>query len=140
MEMPRFWDFDVQEKDNETVVRAEMPGFDKDDIQIEVQGDLMTIRAEKKEEHAEEGREARAFRSFQRTVTLSEGVNADKVDASYSNGVLELRIPWTERKAAKRVAIRGGEATPKSEKKMSGSQPAASRSEAEKSNAKTVAS
>jgi HSP20 family protein len=102
----RFWDFDVRDQGKEMVVRAEMPGFDESDLNVELQNDVLTIRAEKRQEG--EGREE--FRSFFRSVSLPSGVDAQKVQATYHNGVLELHIPKPQESQAKRIAVQGSKA------------------------------
>jgi HSP20 family protein len=99
----RMWDFDVQEKDNEVCVRAEMPGFDTSEIDVHVHDNMLTITAEHKEES--EGRHQSS--RFWRSVSLPFDVEADKVDGNYRNGVLELHIPVAESAKPKKVAIRG---------------------------------
>jgi HSP20 family protein len=99
----RFWDFDVRDEGNEMVVRAETPGFDENELNVELHNDVLTIRAEKKQE----GEQRQEYRSYYRSVTLPSGTDAAKVQATYRNGVLELRIPKPEGAQAKRIPIRG---------------------------------
>jgi HSP20 family protein len=107
----RVWDFDVSENDKEVTVRAEMPGFEEKEINVELHNDVLTIKAEKEEK--EEG--GRSFRSFFRTVTLPAGVDAEKAQASYRNGVLELHIPRSEEVKPRRIQVQGGGAAGKPE-------------------------
>jgi HSP20 family protein len=100
-EQERWWDFDVQENDKEIVVRAEMPGFDEKDLDVQLNNDVLSIRAEKRQE--EEG--GRRFSSFSRAVTLPPGVEAEKARASYRNGVLELHFPRPEPARGSRIPI-----------------------------------
>ena len=88
---------DVYEKDNTLVVKAELPGMTKDDIEVTVeQGDLL-IRGERKTEHEvnEEHyrRMERSYGSFYRRIPLPADVKADQVTASYKDGVLEVDVP-----------------------------------------------
>jgi HSP20 family protein len=110
-ERPPFWGLDMEEGDNEVVVRAEMPGFEANDIDVRVDDNFMTIQAEKTQE-SKEGKEAgyeRSTRSFRRTVTLPRGVQADKAQATYRNGVLELHLPRAAEARGKRIPIQGHE-------------------------------
>src|SRR2546423_515007 len=95
----RFWDADVEEKDDEILVRAEAPGFEPKDFDIHVSGNTLTIQAEHKEEaeQKEEGyrRWERRYGHFQRSIPLSTAVNPDKVEARYHSGVLEVHLPRT---------------------------------------------
>jgi HSP20 family molecular chaperone IbpA len=88
--------------DGTYVIRAELPGVDPDkDIQLEVTGDTLTIRGERREEQKEKNRREFHYGSFYRSVELPRGVKADDIKASYDDGVLEIRvsIPHVEEKA-----------------------------------------
>jgi HSP20 family protein len=97
----RVWDFDVREDDKEIVVRAEMPGFESNEVDVQLNNDTLTIKAEKQEKS--EGEEE--YRSFFRSVTLPTNVDADKAQAVFRNGVLELHLPKTEQAKAKSIRI-----------------------------------
>jgi HSP20 family protein len=99
----RFWDFDVTEDDKEMVVRAEMPGFDLNDINVQVRGDQLSIWGEKKQQGEHEQRYGR----FRRTVTLPPGVDTDKAQATFQNGLLELHLPIKEEARARRIPVQG---------------------------------
>src|SRR5690242_5146218 len=88
----RIWDFNVKEDEKEIVVRAEMPGFEQNEIDVQINNDTLTIKAEK--EQKGNGREE--YRSFFRTITLPGGTNTEKAQATYRNGVLELHFPRSE--------------------------------------------
>jgi HSP20 family protein len=96
------WDFDVTEGDKEIVVRAELPGFNEKELDVQLNDNLLTIKAERKEESDKE----RSYRSFRRTVTLPPGIDPGKVQATYRNGVLELRIPTPEGSKARRIPVK----------------------------------
>lgn len=101
-----FWDIDVDERENEVLVRAEMPGFEPNDLDVRLDNTVLTITAERGKETERE------YRYFHRTVTLPSGMDADKVQATYRNGMLELRIPRTEEAKPKHIRIQGQEALP----------------------------
>jgi HSP20 family protein len=107
----RFWDLDMEEGDNEIIVRAEVPGFDPSDLDVQVNNDVLTIKAEKKQDTKEgEGAERqrqRRYAMYRRTVTLPPGTNADKAEANYRSGVLELHIPRSKEAQGKRIPIQG---------------------------------
>jgi HSP20 family protein len=103
LEPVRLWDFDVTENDKEIVVRAEIPGFEPNELDVQVNNDVLTIRAEK--EQRDDRREE--YRSFFRSVTLPSGIDAEHVQASYRNGVLELHIPRAEGAGPKRINVQG---------------------------------
>jgi HSP20 family protein len=88
----RRWDFGVEDRGHEVVVRAELPGFEEEDLEVQLHDNLLTIRAEKQQEDDQERRSS----SFRRTVTLPPGTDPDKVTATYRNGVLELHVPKVE--------------------------------------------
>jgi len=106
----RFWDVDVQERDQEVLVRAEAPGFEPKDFDISISGNALTIQAEHKQEAEEKQGEVRTWERhygrFQRSIPLSAAVDPDKVEAQYRNGVLELRLPRTEEARRKRIEVK----------------------------------
>jgi len=103
-------DLDVSETDKELIVRAEVPGIEKDDIDITLTDGLLTIRGEKKHEKEEKEenyhRIERRYGSFARTLRLPGDVKHDKIDASYKDGVLKLVIPKPEKAMAKKIEIK----------------------------------
>jgi HSP20 family protein len=99
----RLWDFGVTENDREVVVRAEVPGFEENELDVRLDNNVLTVQAEKQQK--EDGQEE--YRSFNRSVTLPPGVDAEKAQATYRNGVLELHIPRAESARPRRIAIQG---------------------------------
>ena len=101
---------DVFEDKNDIVVKAELPGMDKDNIEVNLTDNTLTIKGEKKkeEEVKEENyyRCERAYGSFVRSVELPKAVHADKVKASFKNGILEVRVPKTEEAKAKEIKVK----------------------------------
>lgn len=97
----------VENKDNYEVSLA-APGMKKDDFNIDIDANTLTISAEKEEKKEEkEDRYTRKefnYTSFSRSFSLPDWVNKDKIDASYENGLLKLVLPKTEE--AKRIASR----------------------------------
>jgi HSP20 family protein len=106
MESLRMWDFGMTENDRELVVRAEVPGFEPNELDIQLNNDTLTIHAEK--EKKSEGQEE--YRRFHRVVTLPCAVDADKVEANYRNGVLELHIPRAPGAQPRRIQVQGAHA------------------------------
>jgi HSP20 family protein len=102
----RMWDFNVKEDDKEITVRAEVPGFDENELDVQLHNDVLTIKAEKEQK----GDGSEEYRSFYRSLTLPGGIDAEKVQASYRNGVLELHIPRAEGTRPRRITIQGQEA------------------------------
>lgn len=99
-------------KDNRFHVRLALPGVDPKDVNIQVHGNNLTISGERKQEQkvSEENYAFREFSygSFQRTLTLPEGVKNEQVEAQYKNGVLEITAPVTEAALPRRVQIKSG--------------------------------
>ena len=100
---------EVYEKEDEYVVRAELPGMKKDEIDVSVVEDTLTIKGERKAE--EEVKEEnyylceRCYGSFERSVTLPSAIDTEKIKASYENGVLEIRLPKVPAVKPKKVEI-----------------------------------
>jgi HSP20 family protein len=99
----RPWGLDVTAEGNEMVVRAEVPGFETNDLDVRVQGDVLTIRAERRQEAGQQ----HGFGRFEEAIRIPAGTDPDKVKASYHNGVLELRLPMPEEARGKRITVRG---------------------------------
>ena len=101
---------DVKEADGKYVVNAEIPGVSKDDIHVTVDGNRVSISAEvKKEKETKEGerviRSERSYGMASRSFTLADEVDQGKVQAKYSNGVLELTLPKKPGAARKEISI-----------------------------------
>lgn len=101
---------DVFEEKDDIVVKAELPGMEKDNIEVNLTDHTLTIKGEKKkeEEVKEENyyRSERSYGSFVRTVELPKDVRADKVKAAFKNGILEVRMPKTEEAKAKEIKVK----------------------------------
>lgn len=93
------------------VVRAELPGIDPEkDVEVSVDNDMLTIRGERREETKEKNHHEFHYGSFLRTVGLPKGADADKITASYTDGVLEVRVPTTgEEKPTVKIPIQRAE-------------------------------
>jgi HSP20 family protein len=101
---------DVYEEKDDIVVKAELPGMDKDDIEVKISGSALTLKGEKKKEQKIEEknyyRSERSYGAFLRTVDLPTDVQADKIKASFKNGVLEVRLPKTEEAKKKEIKVK----------------------------------
>ncbi len=100
---------DVYENKDHFVVKAELPGMKKEDIEVSLHDGSLSISGERKTESKhEEGevyRAERFFGRFQRTVTLPTAVAADKVKAAYNDGVLTITLPKTEEAKPKKIDV-----------------------------------
>jgi HSP20 family protein len=104
--LSRGWGLDVDENDREYLVRSEAPGFDAGDFDVQVSGDQLVIRAEHKVEQKEEAGSTYHHGAFYRSLPLPLGVEPDKIEALYRNGVLELHLPKGEESRGKRIAVK----------------------------------
>ena len=97
----------VYEEKDEIIVKAELPGMDKSDVEVNISDSELTLKGEKKkEEKVEEEnyfRCERSYGAFFRSVELPTDVQADKIKASFKNGILEVRLPKTEEAKAKKT-------------------------------------
>jgi HSP20 family protein len=100
---------DIYETDEALVMKAELPGFSKDDISIELKENTLVIKGERKhEDEVKEGnyhRMERSYGAFQRAFMLPITVDQEKVKASYKDGILELRLPKVQAAQPKRIAV-----------------------------------
>lgn len=100
---------EAYETDGDVVVRAELPGIDPKQVEISVTEDTLTLKGEAKSEQEEKKRNyyRRELRygSFVRSIALPSGVQGDKASASYKNGILEIRVPKSERAKPKTVKV-----------------------------------
>jgi HSP20 family protein len=103
---------DLVETDDALVLKADLPGLDREDVEIEVKDNLLTVSGERKAEHEEKGegfyRVERAFGRFSRSLDLPQGIDASEVSADFHQGVLEVRIPKPEERQPTRVEIGAG--------------------------------
>ena len=103
---------DLVEADDHFVLKADLPGLAEGDVNIEVQDGTLTISGERKAEHEEHERGwyriERSFGAFNRSLTLPDGVDPDGIEASFHNGVLEVRIPKPEQRKPRRIEISSG--------------------------------
>jgi HSP20 family protein len=99
------WGFEMEEGEKEVVVRAEMPGFEASELEVTLRGNLLTLRAEHREP-AEGGAVERRQARLERTVTLPAGVEPEKVEARYRNGVLEVHVPRTPEAQPRRIEVK----------------------------------
>jgi HSP20 family protein len=101
---------DVYEEKDDVVVKAELPGLEKDEIEVNISDSHLTLKGEKKKEEKIEQKDyyrcERSYGAFLRSVELPHEVKADKVKASFKNGILEVRLPKTEEAKAKEIKIK----------------------------------
>ena len=102
---------DLAETEDAFVLRADLPGVSQEDVQIELEDTVLTVSGERKVDHETKGegfyRVERSFGQFSRSLTLPKGVDAEAIAASFTDGVLEVRIPKPEQRKPRRIGIDG---------------------------------
>ena len=103
---------DIKDGEKDIVVKAELPGMEEKDVEVSLSDDTLTIRGEKKEEKEDKGKNYRhqetSYGSFSRVIPLPDGIDTEKADARFKNGVLTIALPKLEAKLAKskKIAIK----------------------------------
>ena len=103
---------DLRERDGTFDITVELPGIDPDEIEVKLTDGMLTIRGEKKEEtekdEADYHLSERRYGSFQRSFSLPDSVDAEKIEAAFANGVLTVTLPKTEKARAseKRIEVK----------------------------------
>ena len=100
---------DLYEKDDHFIIKAELPGINKEDIKVDLKDRVLTLSGERAydNEVKEENyyRKERSYGRFQRAFTLPGDVDADKIKAEFKDGVLQIEVPKPEDKKAKQVTV-----------------------------------
>jgi len=99
------WGLEMEELENEVVVRAEVPGFEMNEIEVTLRDNILTIRAEHKEAKEEGAAEPRRER-MERSVTLPAGIEPEQITATYRNGVLEVHVPRAAAAMPRRIEVK----------------------------------
>ncbi|SHH90462.1 Hsp20/alpha crystallin family protein [Virgibacillus chiguensis] len=103
----------IREKKDKYIVEAEIPGIDPSEIEVEIEDNIVTIKGEKKQQIETEDNDTEmrvvehSYGSFQRSFTLPDNVNTDKINADHKNGMLYLHIPKTKESKKRRIKING---------------------------------
>jgi len=102
---------DIEEDDSKYIVKADLPGFDKDNIDIELRDNVLSIsgRVDERSETSDTNRgyvrRERRYGAFRRSFLLPEEVDPDNIKASFKNGLLQIEIPKTGRRPYRRISI-----------------------------------
>jgi len=100
---------DLSETDDAFSIRMDVPGMTKDDININLQNNTLTVSGERSSERTEEDEEfvrvERAFGTFHRTFTLPDAVDQENIEAAYDEGVLTIHVPKTEESTRRQIEI-----------------------------------
>ncbi len=101
---------DISEQKNAYVVTAEVPGVKPEDLDVTLEDGLLTIQGERRSEEESTDRQyhrvERRFGSFRRSITLPSQVDADRIEASYADGVLQVTVPKAESAKPKKIDVR----------------------------------
>jgi HSP20 family protein len=112
---------DVFEKDDRFVVKAELPGMKDDDVDVSVVGDTLTIKGERKTETEVKNEDyyrcERSYGTFYRSIPIPSNVDANKIEASFDDGVLEVTLPKSAKVKPKKIAVSAKKKTSQSGKK-----------------------
>jgi HSP20 family protein len=102
---------DISERDGALVVEASLPGWKKDEIDVQVHDGVLTIKAERKQESEQQDgqyhRRERSWGTIRRRISLPAEVDDASVDAELKNGVLTLRMPLPPQRMPKSIEVRG---------------------------------
>ncbi len=105
---------DIADTEKAYEIAAELPGLDEKNVEVKFSDGMLTIKGEKKEEKKEKKKDyhlsERRYGSFQRSFTVPDGVDADKIDATFKDGVLTVTLPKTleAQRKEKQIAIKRG--------------------------------
>ncbi|MFC2005388.1 Hsp20/alpha crystallin family protein [Chloroflexota bacterium] len=100
---------DMYEEKDQLVIKTELPGISEKNLEVTLEGDVLTIKAEKKEEVTEDATHhtrERYYGKYIRSMSLPSQINGDNISATFDNGVLELRIPKAEEVKARRIEVK----------------------------------
>ncbi|MFA5180639.1 MAG: Hsp20/alpha crystallin family protein [Syntrophales bacterium] len=100
---------DVRENDKEVHIQVELPGMDEKDVEVLLTDNSLTLKGEKKEDREDKGKDfyhvERSYGSFQRVITLPEGIDTKKAEAKFKKGILSISLPKVELPKAKAKKI-----------------------------------
>jgi HSP20 family protein len=103
---------DVSETEKEIIVSAEIPGVEAKNIDVNLDGSVLTIKGERKREREEKEesfhRIERSYGSFYRALQLTSEVDGERIKATYKKGVLRITLPKTKRETGKKIEINAG--------------------------------
>jgi HSP20 family protein len=98
------------DRKNELLFRADLPGLDRKEIQLSVENGILTLQGSRQHEKEDKEDDFYAMErwcgAFSRSIALPQGVDAEQIEASFKNGVVEIRIPKSKESKGKRINIR----------------------------------
>ena len=99
---------DVEETSDEVILVAELPGMLEEDVHVEIENNILTVRGEKREERKEKCSYhvwERSYGSFERRLTVPQSVQVDSIQAEFDNGILTVRMPKAPNAKSRRIEI-----------------------------------
>ncbi|MGE5302764.1 MAG: Hsp20/alpha crystallin family protein [Alphaproteobacteria bacterium] len=100
---------DILESNDAYIIRADLPGFEKDALNVEIKDGTLTLSGQRKSEELAEGVQYRSVErvrgKFVRSVILPKTVNADGIQASYKDGILEIQVPKAEKAKPRQITV-----------------------------------
>jgi HSP20 family protein len=103
---------DIAEDDKEYLIKMELPGVNKEDVNVSAEGGILTIKGERKAEKEEKGKQyhriERVYGTFIRSFTLPEGAAVDKISAEFRDGILKVHLPKDEQAKPKSIEVKVG--------------------------------
>jgi HSP20 family protein len=110
---------DIMEEKDRILLTAELPGFKENDIEVQMEGGVLTIRGERKSEAEKEGRKyhrvERVYGQFVRSFTLPNNVDREHIKATFDRGLLKIEMPKSEEAKPRQIKISGGDGEGKKE-------------------------
>ncbi len=104
---------DIVEEKDRILLTAELPGFQENDVEVQMEGNLLTLRGERKSEVEKEGRTfhrtERSYGQFVRSFTLPNNVDRDRIKATFANGLLHIELPKREEAKPRQIKVSAGE-------------------------------
>jgi HSP20 family protein len=113
---------DISEDKDRITLTAELPGFTEDQVEVQMEGGVLTIRGERKFEDEKEGRNfhrlERSYGTFVRSFTLPNNVDRENIHASFKNGLLEIDLPKREEARPRQIKVISGQTESKKQKPL----------------------
>ena len=113
---------DISEDKDRITLTAELPGFREDQVEVQMEGGVLTIRGERKFEEEKEGRNfhrlERSYGHFVRSFTLPNNVDREEIRASFNNGLLEIELPKSEEARPRQIKVSSGHTESKKQKQI----------------------
>jgi HSP20 family protein len=104
---------DIYEGENEIVLEAELPGMSRDDFEVSIENNVITLKGKREFQKNQEGdnyhRVERSYGSFTRSFSLPRSVSAENTKADFKNGVLTVSLPKREEAKSRRIEVKGDE-------------------------------